>query len=293
MTSDAGLISETNSVSEERAKQDAPSSRRRVAGGAGGQDRAGDLRPPSLAPSLSKLKAGRRRRRRPTLRSPGEAKTDPVAGETGKDAAVGQGVAAARRRRAVRRRRRPRRLSRRRRGGARTPGLCDGQAAFPDDRPAGRRRGDRQRPGRARSQGLRDRGRLFEALTPLKGSGRGEGAKASESRDDRRNRRRRRRSRSCRSSSRTIAGRRFWRNQRRRAGRKPLVVAAGLALLALLGAWALYVRQSGGTVAVSRRRGARGARLEQRSSSRRLRSPTSARLQATTGAPRRTISARR
>ena len=134
---------------------------------------------------------------------------------------------------------------------------------------------------------------LFEALTPLKGSAGAEGAKASKSRGD---------DQQKPAPPPPVDIVPFVEPDDRRPPllsepaktrrRKPLVIAAGLALLALLGVSALYVRQSGGTVAgAGERRPRRSPRAA--TSPRGLRSRIAARLQATAGAPRRTISARR
>ncbi len=243
MTSDAGLISETISQAEEREKQDEVIETR--------AESAVKTEPKTEpGPAAVEAESPAKAASTPEAALSGEAKTE-SAGEPGKDAA-GQGVAMT-----------P--------AAAASSGPEAGPGASLGDAEAALERRDYatarrlfQAIGRTdaaeaigNALAALDRkdyataGQLFEALTPPKGSASADGAKAPESRgedpekpaspplevvpivepDDRR--------------PPLLAER------AKPRGRKPLMFAAGLALLALLGAAAMYARQSGRTIAVA------------------------------------------
>ncbi len=248
MTSDAGLIPETISQLEGREKQDevikAPSpppaetevKTEAAAPSAQAVSATVEAESPAKAASMSDAAL------------PGEARTDSVAEEPGRDAAAGQGVALT-----------PAALASFDLTPARPGGsLGDAEAAL-ERRDYATARLLFQTIGRTdAAKAIEDAlaaldrkdyaiaGRLLEALGPRKSLAPAEGSEAPKSDqekpasppsvevvpvvepDDRRP--------SVLAAPAT------------RRGRKPLVVAAGLAILALLGAWALYGRH-GGTVA--------------------------------------------
>ena len=249
MTSDASSISETIAAWNEREKRD------KAIGPPAAPPAEPEVKTEPEAPSAESRPVAAEAEGGPKEASDaapsGEAKTDSVAGETGQDAAVGQGATPS--------------LAVASSGPEAAPGaaLSDAEAALErrDYATAKRLFQTIGRTDAAEAIGTAlaalDRKdyaaarELFEALAPLKGSAAAEGAKAPASRgedlekpappplevvpivepDDRR--------------PPLLAER------AKPRGRKPLMFAAGLALLAVLGAAAMYARQSGRTIAVA------------------------------------------
>lgn len=249
MTSDAGLISETISQSEERENPEEVA-KRPAATANKSEIKNGPEALADLDSIGAKAEDGAKAALNTDVASPGEAATQSAAGEPGKDETAGQ-VAA------------PAAVVAASSGEAPGGSLSDAEAAL-ERRDYATARRLFQSIGRtdvAEAIGnaltALDRkdyaiaGQLFEALAPYKSSASADDAKAPKSRDE--------------SGEKPVPpplevvpvvepdDRRppLLAAPAKRRGRKPFMVAAGLALLALLGAAAIYARQSERTIAVA------------------------------------------